>query len=191
VLALLLVVARLRPSLRVARSPALALAFGIPALLAAPALWSALTVTHGDNTTLPSAGPSASGFPGGPAVRGGTDSGRGGTVDEGLIAYLEANRGEADYLVAAPSAITAAPIILATGEPVMAMGGFSGNDPILTAEELARLVAGGTVRFVLVGGGPGGSGPVMNWAMQNCMLVPAEQLGGSSSRLYDCAVAQT
>ncbi len=40
----------------------------------------------------------------------------------------------------------------------MALGGFSGRDPILSTDELADLVAGGTVRFFLFNdsGEPGG-----------------------------------
>jgi len=34
----------------------------------------------------------------------------------------------------------------------MAIGGFRGADPILTPEALAAMVAGGQVRFVLLGG---------------------------------------
>jgi hypothetical protein len=44
------------------------------------------------------------------------------------IAYLKANQGDAKYLVAASSSQTTAAIILATGRPVVTIGGFSGND---------------------------------------------------------------
>jgi 4-amino-4-deoxy-L-arabinose transferase-like glycosyltransferase len=45
----------------------------------------------------------------------------------------------------------AAPIIIQTGEPVMARGGFHGLDPILTPDKLAALVADKQVRFVMLG----------------------------------------
>jgi 4-amino-4-deoxy-L-arabinose transferase-like glycosyltransferase len=41
-------------------------------------------------------------------------------------------------------------IILATNQPVMAMGGFMGADPILKPDELAELVNDGTVRYFLL-----------------------------------------
>jgi 4-amino-4-deoxy-L-arabinose transferase-like glycosyltransferase len=44
----------------------------------------------------------------------------------------------------------AAPIIIQTGEPVMARGGFHGLDPILTPDKLAALVATRQVRFVML-----------------------------------------
>jgi hypothetical protein len=46
-----------------------------------------------------------------------------------LIAFLEHHHGREDYLLAAVNARQAAPIIIATGNPVMALGGFSGGDP--------------------------------------------------------------
>lgn len=72
-----------------------------------------------------------------------------------LIAYLQAHRGSDRFLLAVPSSMSASAIIIQTGEPVMAMGGFSGGDPILTTADVKRDVAGGTVRFFLLSGRPG------------------------------------
>jgi len=77
------------------------------------------------------------------------------TSDRKLIAFLTANRGGARYLLATTSAMQAAPIIIATGQPVMAMGGFTGRDPILTVPRLAGIVAQGDLRFAMVGGARG------------------------------------
>jgi len=73
--------------------------------------------------------------------------------------YLQANRGGAKYLVATESSMSASGIIIATGEPVMAIGGFSGADPALTPSQFADLVENGTVRYFLVAGvgGPPGA----------------------------------
>ena len=55
------------------------------------------------------------------------------------------------------SAQGAGSIELASGAPVMAMGGFSGSDPAPTLDQLQSLVASGQLRYVLLGGGgPGG-----------------------------------
>jgi 4-amino-4-deoxy-L-arabinose transferase-like glycosyltransferase len=57
-----------------------------------------------------------------------------------------------------------APIIIETGEPAVAIGGFMGGDPILTANEFAQKVKDGQIRSMLLsapperpllGGGPG------------------------------------
>ncbi|HEY6542921.1 MAG TPA: glycosyltransferase family 39 protein, partial [Ktedonobacteraceae bacterium] len=65
--------------------------------------------------------------------------------------YLEANQGNAKFLVAVPSSqgITDT-LIIATNKPVMSLGGFSGSDPILTTNQLASLIANGTIRFFLL-----------------------------------------
>ncbi len=129
-----------------------------------------------------------------------------------FLRYVQANRGSARFLFAVPSSMQAAPAIIATGEPVMALGGFAGADPILTTDHLASLVADGTVRFFLLpaagGFGPGGGGPVgpgqaelTRWVDDHCPTVPAEVWGGDGSasaprfsaptvgsgmQLYDC-----
>ncbi len=50
-------------------------------------------------------------------------------VNSDLIAYLEAHAMAGSYLFATTSSMTASAYIIATGKPVMALGGFSGSDP--------------------------------------------------------------
>ncbi len=69
-----------------------------------------------------------------------------------LIAYLEANRDYSRFLLAVPNSMSASSIIINTGQPVMAMGGFSGGDPILTVGDLAQDVHAGVVRYFLLQG---------------------------------------
>jgi 4-amino-4-deoxy-L-arabinose transferase-like glycosyltransferase len=98
-----------------------------------------------------------------------------------LIAYLEKHRGRATYLVATPSSQAAAPIIIATGQPVMSLGGFSGSDPILTTSQLAALAREGKVKyFLLGGGGPGGESGLSTWIVQHSRVIT---VGGT--RLYE------
>src|SRR5579885_2713319 len=75
-------------------------------------------------------------------------------VDQKLVSYLESHRGHARFLVATLTAMQAAPIILDTGQPVMALGGFMGRDPILTPNALAQEVERGQVRFFLLPANP-------------------------------------
>ena len=75
-----------------------------------------------------------------------------------MIAYLEANQGSAKYLVAATGSQTTAPIIIATGKPVVTIGGFNGGDNAPTVAQLAAMVAAGELKYVLLGGGGGGPG---------------------------------
>jgi hypothetical protein len=77
-------------------------------------------------------------------------------------------------------------IELATGLPVMAMGGFSGSDPAPTLAQLHAAVASGQLRYVLLGGrggprGRGSSSDVSSWVIANGTLVE----GVGNGALYD------
>jgi hypothetical protein len=70
------------------------------------------------------------------------------------------------------------------------MGGFSGQVPFPTTDQLAKLVAQGQLRYVLLGardGGPGGEGNsnVTAWVTKTCTVVTDSTSGVSD--LYDCA----
>jgi 4-amino-4-deoxy-L-arabinose transferase-like glycosyltransferase len=136
-------------------------------LLAGPAAYALTTVQSAQGGSIVTAGPSTSGtggFPGGGVGGGAGGPGAATTADAALITYLEAHRGNAKYLVAAFGSQSSASIIIATGEPVMTIGGFNGGDPAPTLAQFESLVAKGEVRYVLVAGngggfgGPGGAG---------------------------------
>lgn len=193
------------------------------ALAAGPAAYAVDTLRTAYGGGDPSAGPAAAdagGFGGGlgrpgqsggfgNGVADGVPGGPGGTTDHALLDYLVANRGDATWLVAVNGSGSAAPIQLATGQPVMAMGGFSGSDATPTLAEFQSYVASGKVRFVLLGGGgPGGGGfggfggfggtpgglggsagarQVDDWVSSTCTVV---NVGSTrSGALYDCAPA--
>jgi 4-amino-4-deoxy-L-arabinose transferase-like glycosyltransferase len=110
------------------------------------------------------------------------------------LEYLVANRASAKWIVAANSADEAAPIQLATGQPVMTMGGFNGQDPAPTLEQLKQYIASGDLRFVLANtiggfGGPslGRDSGIATWVETNCSLVNISV--SAAVRLYDCAGA--
>ncbi len=155
-----LVGARLAPHIRVktpgSRYLLAALGAGILALMIAPTVWAAIPVIQNTTAQLPAAGPSqANGF-GGNFAGGRGDNGG---TNQALVSYLEANQGNATYLVAVPSSMAADNIILATNKPVMSLGGFGGSDPILTTNQLAALVSQGTVRYFMLGSFRGGQQP--------------------------------
>jgi hypothetical protein len=155
----------------------------------------------------------AAGAGAGSAVPGGVRGGLGGreTVSAGLISYLRSHQGSAKYLVAVSGSQQSAPIILASGQPVITMGGFNGSDPAPTLAQLQALVSSGQVHYVLLGGGglggggggfggsaagprgfggpPGGGNQAGNanrsaiqqWVTANGTVVPSSAYGGSSS----------
>lgn len=116
-----------------------------------------------------------------------------------LIAFLTANRQGERFLLATSSTMLAAPIIIQTGQPVMARGGFHGLDPILTPEKLAAMVAAKQVRFVMLGdlsvvsrrlGAEAAQRPIAEWVRANGKLVDSTlwRAGtgpGGAMRLYD------
>jgi 4-amino-4-deoxy-L-arabinose transferase-like glycosyltransferase len=187
-----------------ARSGALVSGLVLAALLVAPLLWLAASFTPANE----------SGFPvSGPIIRDAAGSGDMG-ADPKLIAFLEAHADHVRFLAATNTADDAAPLILATGAPVMAMGGFSGYDPILTPARLAKLVRGGQVRFFLLPSAnlsaaqalalyPTGSASVASfasaytnrltqWVAQTCFPVPPGQWQTTAElgplQLFDCGV---
>jgi 4-amino-4-deoxy-L-arabinose transferase-like glycosyltransferase len=155
----------------------------------------------------------AAGAGAGSAVPGGVRGALGGreTVSAGLISYLRSHQGSAKYLVAVSGSQQSAPIILASGQPVITMGGFNGSDPAPTLAQLQALVSSGQVHYVLLGGGglggggggfggsaagptgfggpPGGGNQAGNanrsaiqqWVTAKGTVVPASAYGGSSS----------
>jgi 4-amino-4-deoxy-L-arabinose transferase-like glycosyltransferase len=108
-----------------------------------------------------------------------------------LISFLQTNNDGYLYLVAVSSANEASSIALETGQPVLAMGGFSGSDPAMTPEKLQELISSKQLRFVIGGGGFGrgmSSTTVNSWVQSNCTLVaPALYGQQNGSQMYDCA----
>jgi hypothetical protein len=117
-------------------------------------------------------------------------------VDQKLLSFLQSNTAGRTYLMAAPSSAQGSDYVIATGRPVFFLGGFSGFDPVLTPDGLARLTASGQLRYVywdppgpkLVGQQP----KLATWLSRNCRVVPGfetntVQAGALPVSLYDCA----
>jgi 4-amino-4-deoxy-L-arabinose transferase-like glycosyltransferase len=178
--ALGLILALVIPRLRLMRTlQRTAVILAVISLLITPAVWTGITVLQHNGGLTPSAGPSATASFGGGGMRGSSDQG-----NQKLIQYLLAHQGNATYLFATTNATTAAPYIISTGKAVMAMGGFSGSDSILTTQQLAALVKSGKVRYFLVsssGNAPGGSSSLTSWIQKNCTVAPTSQWQSSST----------
>jgi len=173
----------------------LAMAIGVLALLIPMAVWAFIPVWYGGEAGLPFAGPDV------------INTHRRDELSnvEPLADYLLANRQGETFIVATLNARTAAPIILATGEPVMALGGFSGGDRILTVDELADLVENGAVRFFLLPRQAGKQTELAHWVVQHCTPVAPQSWLPMPSRsgrqpslgpdgipqLFDCCGAQS
>lgn len=109
------------------------------ALFCAPVAWSLTPVFGTLDAHIPNAGPDATATV---AVR------QEENVSLQLTDYITANYQGERWALAVANANIAAPIILETGLPVMAIGGFSGSDSILTVDQLKTYAASGALRFV-------------------------------------------
>jgi 4-amino-4-deoxy-L-arabinose transferase-like glycosyltransferase len=123
----------------------------IGALLVAPVLTAASVVLRRPNIAAPVANMTALLAPS-DTERAALRTSRLDAARQKLSSYLMANRDAAKFLVAVPNANVAAPLIISTGLPVMAIGGYLGDDPILTPSDVERLASDRQLRFVMLGG---------------------------------------
>jgi 4-amino-4-deoxy-L-arabinose transferase-like glycosyltransferase len=172
-------------SRRIAR---LAMALTLCLLLIAPAAYSASTWEFAVEGTFPAAGPRAAGSVG----RLGVDP-YALRVTKALIAYVDSHHPGTRWDVLTEASDTAAPMIL-LGHDAGAMGGYSGNDPALNGPGLARLVARGEARYVVLGGAYSerGGNAATTAVIAACEVIPAavwqpRPINPNALLLYDCA----
>ena len=155
----------------------------VASAVAAPVAWSAQTISTTHTGSVPTSGPSVradaaqgggvayfrrlleergfvvpAGRPG--QVPGGAP-GSAGTSDGALVALVSQDASEYTWVAAAASSREAGPLQLASGHPVMALGGFDGRDPAITLDGFKALVAARKVHYFVGGQGsgrPGGFG---------------------------------
>ena len=150
--------------------------FAVIALLAGPVGWSAMPALAPTGNMIPIAdpiliadrdrrGPSPADDPFGVAR---------------LASFLESNWSGEEFLVAVPEVHLAAPIIITTGSPVMAIGGFHGI-PIISKHRLVQMIEAGRIRYVLLGPPPlcrGLPADFVQWVRENGREVEPEEWGG-------------
>jgi 4-amino-4-deoxy-L-arabinose transferase-like glycosyltransferase len=173
-----------------------ALSLFLIAMLAAPALWSALTTLNpSPNTTLPYAGPAIKNSPDMPRSQPGGD---GVSQNQALVEYLIANTKPGSYLLATDRAQDSAAYILDTGRPVLTFGGFLGDYEEVTVDQVAALVEKGQLRFILSSAAQQYQ-DISKWVTQHCTAInvkgstatPGPATGIPSffqqtTSLYDC-----
>ncbi|MGW7443415.1 ArnT family glycosyltransferase [Kitasatospora sp. NPDC054795] len=98
------------------------------------------------------------GLPGGATADGPPPGGMGGLLDgpkvtDEVAAMLKENADHYTWAAATIGSQTAAGYQLATGEPVMALGGFNGTDPSLTLDGFRTYVQEGKVHWFIGAGG--------------------------------------
>ena len=102
-------------------------------------------------------------------------------MDPVLVDYLLAHKGKAQFLFATMYAEEATPFIMDTGQPVMALGGYNGNQSYLTRNQLIQQVNQGIVHFFLM---PWSLDPAANWVITHCAVVPRERWQSHNAASY-------
>ncbi len=99
-----------------------------------------------------------------------------GTPSAALVTALKADAERYTWVAATVGSNSAAGVQLATGEPVMAIGGFNGTDPTPTLAQFQEYVRQGKIHYFIGGGtgmGIGGSqsdspaSAIAAWVQQN------------------------
>ncbi|TXS49784.1 mannosyl transferase [Streptomyces sp. or43] len=210
-----------RKGRRTGRLALVGLAAGLVTLFAGPAAWSlsVLDPMYAGSAMDASAGPFATG---GSAVRRAANVVGVGNAPRGtaaaaaslnesdvltdsqhkLLTYTRQHGDGAKFVFANDSAVMSWNYILATGAPVLPMGGFSGGSPTPAPAEVKRRVAEGELRFVLLSA-DGWQGyaqtqghknaavdAVRAWVRTDCTAVPPSTFGGNDKdiqgTLYRC-----
>lgn len=166
----------------------LTLLLALAGLLFIPTVWSVLTTADSNpNVRLPTAY-----TPGIDSIGGSQPPG--GSLNQRLVDYLQANSQDVEYLAAVESSNAGgSQLVLATGRPVLFMGGFGGSDPVIDAGGLADMVNSRRLRFVLLPANPRGSSggnqtgtETAGWVRQNCSLVDDVPAVGPTGTLFRC-----
>ena len=113
-------------------------------------------------------GGTAAGGPGGGLLNGST-------AGSEMVALLQADADDYTWAAATVGSNNASGYQLATGQPVMAIGGFNGTDPSPTLARFQQYVAAGKIHYFIAGGTGGGTRTggsvaaqeIANWVAQN------------------------
>jgi hypothetical protein len=79
------------------------------------------------------------------------------TPSKALVTALQANASHYTWVAATVNSNSAAGYQLATGDPVMAIGGFNGTDPWPTLATFEQYVHEGKIHYYIAGGFGGGA----------------------------------
>ncbi|AGY76728.1 glycosyltransferase family 39 protein [Clostridium autoethanogenum] len=148
-------------------------------ILVTPAIGSAAAITH-SLSSLPAAGLEllSNSKSGNSMMMGGQNSSK----NSKLIKFLENHTSNEKYALVVSSSASAEDIIIESGKSVMALGGFSGSDKILSLSEFKQMVKKGEVRYVLTGGmGGRDSQDIMNWIQKNGKAVSTTEWKDTTS----------
>ncbi|RZT12698.1 4-amino-4-deoxy-L-arabinose transferase-like glycosyltransferase [Kribbella sp. VKM Ac-2569] len=125
-------------------------------------------------TQQPGTGATQQAGPGGGGMGGFLGGGGISGVSSELVTLLQQGAKGYTWAAAAVTANGAAPLQIASGEPIMAIGGFNGTDPAPSLDEFKELVAQGKIHYFIgssgggmMGGRNGTSSEIATWVSEN------------------------
>jgi 4-amino-4-deoxy-L-arabinose transferase-like glycosyltransferase len=106
-----------------------------------------------------------------------------------LIEFLNKNETTEKYFLVVENSNSASDIIISTGKAVMSLGGFLGNDNIVTLSQFKEMVKNGEIRYVMTGGMGGGnsSSDIINWVQKTGKVVPASEYSNVNTQSNNTA----
>ena len=120
---------------------------------------------------------------GGTGAQGGPGGGLGGSTDVSSALVRLLKSGSYTWAAATVGSESAAPLQLATGKPVMSIGGFNGTDPAPILAEFQRLVSEHKIHYFVgsnahsFGGGSGTASAITSWVAKH---FKAQTVGGET-----------
>jgi hypothetical protein len=93
------------------------------------------------------------------------------------VGLLKVNAAQYRWVAATVNGNSAAGYELATGDPVMAIGGFNGSDPTPTLAQFQVMVNAGQIHYYIAGGGSrvgSTGGEIAAWVSQNFAAVTVD-----------------
>src|SRR6266496_644858 len=109
-------------------------------------------------------------------------------VSSKLVNLLKQDAGRYRWAAATVGTQSAAPLQLATRQPMLAIGGFNGSDPAPTLAQFKRLVSAGQIHYFVganassFGGGTGSAAQITSWVAAH---FTSQTVGGVA--VYDLA----
>ena len=159
--------------------------FMLISILSGPFYWSLTAVMYPpENVTMPYAGPELASKTKTMGMTANQEPYI--TADSTTLAlekYLVKNYKAGSYLVVSQRANDVAELIVDTGLPAVAYGGFLGSDNSLTLSKLKELVKEGKITYFLVSeqGGRNSNSEMLSYVKENATLIDPSEYGGTSA----------
>ena len=144
----------------------------LAAMLVIPGYWTVMTAATSPDVNLPTAYKGSNVQQAGMGQQNppGTQTGQS-ALNADMLAFLQANTQDVEYLAAVPSSgQQGAQLVLASGRPVLYIGGFGGWDQVVSAQDLQTMVSNGEMRYIYYSASS--QDEIGVWLQNDCTRIP-------------------